>query len=532
MNTRSNLDLHTTPISELQYESSRQQVKSELPIHSNAIETMSTINSVDESDNNIKKQAASFVNWEEIRETEQQRLKLIKVLTKDEMINIDQWLTTLSNRYDELCYPELLRVHHAITYFQEEEKLWYEQEKIEINGNWLCFCKKLRQHVKDCMKPYNDKSLNDQPLSSFNAMSELEQVIRNNFITYSGTSDARNWLLQTINQFKHSQLSRLDQIQAIPFLLEGSAYLWYIDNEQLITNFESFCKLFLQKFASNIHSSFDNALSFTSQLCVTMAAEIIRNPTYFHGSKDDVLDWLEKIEQRFTVANWDDENKLKYISIHLKDDALRWWINTSHKITSWSNFVTEVKNAFGSTKMKELAFEQLKWYKQSIHQSITQYYDKVIELCKRINPIMPDSMKLQYLKAGVKDSLKLHIALHDPQDTVSFLSYARKLEDTLSFTDVSREMTPSEEQRNIIEAQQRPSVLNTFQKQQKDYRQIPAQHLNLQVSQPNNNNKTQNRLISPSDRFRHISSKRSLIICYRCGTPGHYARECTQPHFD
>ena len=90
MNTGSNLDLHTTPISELQYESSRQQVKSELPIHSNAIETMSTINSVDKSDNNIKKQAASFVNWEEIRETEQQRLKLIKVLTKDEMINIDQ----------------------------------------------------------------------------------------------------------------------------------------------------------------------------------------------------------------------------------------------------------------------------------------------------------------------------------------------------------------------------------------------------------------------------------------------------------
>ena len=131
-------------------------------------------------------------------------------------------------------------MHHAITYFQEEEKLWYEQEKIEINGNWLCFCKKLRQHVKDCMKPYNDKSLIDQPLSSFNTMSELEQDIRNNFITYSETSDARNWLLQTINQFKHSQLSRLDQVQAIPFLLEGSAYLWYIDNEQLITNFESF----------------------------------------------------------------------------------------------------------------------------------------------------------------------------------------------------------------------------------------------------------------------------------------------------
>ena len=42
------------------------------------------------------------------------------------------------------------------------------------------------------MKPYNDKSLNDQPLLSFNATPELERVIRSNFITYSGTSDARN----------------------------------------------------------------------------------------------------------------------------------------------------------------------------------------------------------------------------------------------------------------------------------------------------------------------------------------------------
>ncbi|CAF4188366.1 unnamed protein product, partial [Adineta steineri] len=36
--------------------------------------------------------------------------------------------------------------------------------------------------------------------------------------------------------------------------------------------------------------------------------------------------------------------------------------------------------AFGSTRAQELAFEQLKWYKQTINQSITQYYDKIIEL--------------------------------------------------------------------------------------------------------------------------------------------------------
>ncbi|CAF2098523.1 unnamed protein product, partial [Rotaria magnacalcarata] len=47
-----------------------------------------------------------------------------------------------------------------------------------------------------------------------------------------------------------------------------------------------------------------------------MAAEIIKKPTYFRGSKEDVHDWLEKLEQRFTMVKWSDEQKLQYISIH------------------------------------------------------------------------------------------------------------------------------------------------------------------------------------------------------------------------
>jgi len=134
-----------------------------------------------------------------------------------------------------------------------------------------------------------------------------------------------------------------------------------------------------------------------SQLSVTMAREIIKAPTYFRDSKDDVLDWLEKLEQRFKMANWDDEHKLRYISIHLQEDAYRWWIQDSEEITSWSRFVDDIKQAF----------EQLRWYKQAIDQSITQYYDKIIELRKRIDPNMADSMKLQYLMAGVKECLEL-----------------------------------------------------------------------------------------------------------------------------
>ena len=78
-----------------------------------------------------------------------------------------------------------------------------------------------------------------------------------------------------------------------------------------------------------------------------MAMEVIKTPTYFRGSKDDVLEWLEKLEQRFKMTNLDDEHKLRYISIHLQEDAYRWWIQESEKIMFWSNFVNELKQAFG-----------------------------------------------------------------------------------------------------------------------------------------------------------------------------------------
>ncbi|CAF4133570.1 unnamed protein product, partial [Rotaria sordida] len=90
-----------------------------------------------------------------------------------------------------------------------------------------------------------------------------------------------------------------------------------------------------------------------------------------------------------------DEEKLHYISVHLQDDASRWWTQASISIKTWSSFTEAVIKVFGSTKIQELAFEQLKWYKQTVNQPVTQYYDKIIELCKKVDPAMLDSLKLK-----------------------------------------------------------------------------------------------------------------------------------------
>ncbi|CAM2718286.1 unnamed protein product [Rotaria socialis] len=86
------------------------------------------------------------------------------MLTVNEMLHIDPWLLDLFNVYEELYFPMLFRVYNVTQCFLEEEKVWYEQEKYEIKGDWLCFCDKLKQHVRIRLESYNSNYEKHQPI--------------------------------------------------------------------------------------------------------------------------------------------------------------------------------------------------------------------------------------------------------------------------------------------------------------------------------------------------------------------------------
>ena len=52
-----------------------------------------------------------------------------------------------------------------------------------------------------------------------------------------------------------------------------------------------------------------------------------------------------------------------------------------------------------------------------------------MRLCKEANPLMDDATKLQYLKDGLKPSLRFDVLLKNPQTTKEFLEYAQKIEE-------------------------------------------------------------------------------------------------------
>ncbi|CAF1454591.1 unnamed protein product [Adineta ricciae] len=348
-----------------------------------------------------------------------------------------------------------------------------------------------------------------------------------------------------MNQFKLYQIRRDDQLEAMPLLLVDEAYLWLVENIEAIPNFEVFTKLFLGQFASTATPTASSTKGTVAPVTVvpdhspashlqrTIADEIIKRPTYFRGSQDDVHDWLEKLEQRFAMAHWNDEDKLRYISIHLQDDAYRWWMQTSTTIKTWSSFTDAVVRAFGSTRAQELAFEQLKWYKQTINQSITQYYEKVIELCKKVDPAMPDSLKLKYLMAGIKESLKTHVALQDPKSTEAFLSLARKVEDIFALKQADQDTAVNDTYLNATTYQSQPNQTNFTPTSNNNFYRSNSRHPTAPNNRPMYNRNTSSTYNGnrQSKSSKYTKSTQRSNACFNCGTLGHYARDCTRPHF-
>ncbi|CAF4297677.1 unnamed protein product [Rotaria sp. Silwood2] len=182
-NTRSHLNLQEYPISDLLYcspshthsnsHSVCQQSKTDLLSQQTSLIPMPTLQSISELAEEPKTcdrmaQLDIKSNLQLLREQEKVALQSIKKLTEEEMIHIDQWLSVLHKTYEDWEYPSSHRVFQAVTYFNDEQKLWYEQIKFEINNDWSCFCDRLKQHIQDRQKVQIHPPSMNHPLSDIN----------------------------------------------------------------------------------------------------------------------------------------------------------------------------------------------------------------------------------------------------------------------------------------------------------------------------------------------------------------------------
>jgi hypothetical protein len=544
--------------------------------------------------------------------------------------DVTEFLNQADDIFNKLKYSDDLRIVKIEDKLDSSLQQWFTSFKKYGDFTWNNFknelpnCLQLKSSVSS--NTTNNNKFHEIPVYDQNSSNEnpsLLDSLRQDLISFSSNENALQWFLQIDKKFSELQLSFQDRIDILPYFFKGEAIIWYSLNKNKFQCYTDFCQLFALEYlqkdhsinhynlveqknnSSTLHSpvaindhllnhpiesshvkitstdchsisssNSNNAVLTTSILSPTISKALIdrfvKDPIKFYGGKDNVITWLDEIDQQFKMMNLSDSDKLNLIHICLKSEAHQWYKQYKEQFISWTIFVTEITKSFTSNLQRDLAFKKLKQYHQTIHQSVTQYYVEMIKLMKQTDPQMNESTKIQYLMNGLRPSLSTETRRNYPKSTQEFLEQAKIAEeltalnttntsDSLHIDDLtqhtsllysnSSNLTPTNNSNNYSRNSKndnryytntnsshtnnnnRPRYLNRIYNQSSynSYERNDHSHL---PHQENNSEASQN---SPSSSITYNNNQKnsyqqhqqtSFQRCFKCGSLAHQARHC------
>ncbi|CAF0911606.1 unnamed protein product [Didymodactylos carnosus] len=326
---------------------------------------------------------------------EEQILETIPEFKATDADEASQWLTGVESVFRKLNYQPLSWPLEASKRFQNESmNLWYAESHTVVHNDWEQFKQRLIEHVRDRVRVQSkSKSTQQQQPSSetFEYYRQKQQStsadIREDFQKFSGVEDPELWVESINETFAEIRIPPNQRLDFIPSLLTKKA----------------------------------------------LTDHVLRKLKSFGGKNENVILWLEDFELLVKSQRWSDDMKFKCVPTLLQDEAMKWYKRNSATITSWSEFEKQIKEEFTSRFKNRKAFERLLHYEQSMNQSIKDYYNEIMDLCKEADPQMSETIKLQYLLTKVKPTLKLEVSKQFPETPADFLNYGKQLEELMEF---------------------------------------------------------------------------------------------------
>ena len=421
---------------------------------------------------------------------EKRFLDKLPIFKPSEEIDIEEFLSKAETIFEHLEYSDDNRVAKIEEKLDESFRpsfiLWKKNREISWNDFKVEFPKFLHGSILPMTSTEDKKSPSMDYLMKNN--SEEKCSLLNSLLleltAFSGDANARQWFISIDSKFSELKLSMEHRMEILPYFLVGDATIWFNSNQEKIRSYRDFCRSFVHDYlqpdqASNMHhrvtvksdqcllqtpsivngsvvnnspidlvrtkttsptchsilssNANQNMSSFSTIVSPTISKALIdrfvKDPNKFHGAKEDVIGWIDEVEQQFTIMNLCDADKLSLIHICLKGEAHLWYRQNKEKFLSWSIFINEITKGFTSNLQRDTAFEKLKQYQQSIHQSANQYYNTMIKLMKQADPEMNETTKVQYLMNGLRPSLSTETRRNYPKTVHDFLTQAKIAEE-------------------------------------------------------------------------------------------------------
>lgn len=368
-----------------------------------------------------------------------------------------------------------------------------------------------------------DQDSDDQRLFRKTTQSDSLPFLPSSSDKFDGTSDGEQWLKRVVAHLDSLHLSSASKHDLVPELLTGDALFWYAQHQHEMPTFLKFIQRFLSRYTfsrdqsketmisqnSSILNNQTDTVDSTTAVVMSLRHQMLLNSLdklqKFSGrGTTNVSQWLRDTEQALHLLKLTNADKIFFISSCLESDARDWYFDNIHSMPTWQLFVQKFIQTFESTGTSDIAFNRLRHYQQGLKQDVRQYYFEIMKLCKQANPSMDLASKLQYLKDGLKSSLRFDVLMKDPATPEEFLEVAQRIAELKSLDQRHNDLSSS------------TSFSEPFNDLQPLIR--PSHHDSSRILNSTAISKAVPRHHTPSPPYQ----------CYRCGSPNHYIRDCPQ----
>ena len=155
-------------------------------------------------------------------------------------------------------------------------------------------------------------------------------------------------------------------------------------------------------------------------------------PSFSGHPSEDVERFLRRI--KYFIQITDDSpaaESLAMVRGKLTNSAGYWFDRHRSDFSSWSDFETAFRERYFSKNTEQQTFTKLHQRRQQRGETVTSYFDDVVDLCYEIDPDMPESLILRYLLNGLRADYctELYRRASSIKTLNDFLSYAKVEQD-------------------------------------------------------------------------------------------------------
>jgi Retrotransposon gag protein/Zinc knuckle len=172
-------------------------------------------------------------------------------------------------------------------------------------------------------------------------------------------------------------------------------------------------------------------------------------PGCFYGKAgENVKNYIENFEAAATANRWTEAVRKQYLPFYLRDTARKWYngCKDTAELGTWEELKELFKAAFDNADFQEMLEIKLINRKRVGGERLEGYIYDVLDLCRQIDPDMPQRLKIRHIRRGLNSELYDSLAAASQTDLNEFLRAVKGAEALRVLKETKKDTAQAENQ--------------------------------------------------------------------------------------